>query len=152
MVQLNSDGLFEVLIKERDQVFPYKLRVQYSDGTVSTIHDPYRFLPSVGELDQLLWNQGHHELIHEKLGAHVRELEGVKGVAFAVWAPNARRVSVIGDFNDWDGRLDMIRVLGSSGIWEMFIPELAASVNYMRSALGVKLPPASGKGGLFTEA
>jgi 1,4-alpha-glucan branching enzyme len=130
MAQMNGDGLFEVVIREREQVFPYRLRVQYPDGTVATIHDPYRFLPSVGELDQLLWNEGRHERIHEKLGAHVREIDGVSGVAFAVWAPNARGLSVVGDFNDWDGRLAMMRVLGSSGIWEMFIPELGAGVNY----------------------
>jgi len=130
MVQRNGDGLFEVLIEDREQVFPYKLRVQYPDGTVATIHDPHSFLPTVGELDQLLWHEGRHERIHEKLGAHVREIDGVSGVAFAVWAPNARGVSVVGDFNHWDGRLNMMRVLGSSGIWEMFIPELAAGVNY----------------------
>jgi 1,4-alpha-glucan branching enzyme len=130
MVQRNGDGLFEVLIEDREQVFPYKLRVQYHDGTVATIHDPYSFLPTVGDLDQLLWNQGRHERIYEKLGAHMRELEGVNGVAFAVWAPNALGVSVVGDFNDWDGRLAMMRVLGSSGIWEMFIPELATGLNY----------------------
>ena len=130
MVQRNGDGLFEVLIEERAQVFPYKLRVQYPDGTVATIHDPYSFLPTVGELDQLLWNEGRHERIHEKLGAHACEVGGVRGVAFAVWAPNAHGVSVVGDFNDWDGRLDMMRILGLSGIWEMFIPELEPEVNY----------------------
>ena len=130
MVQRNGDGIFEVLIEDREEVFPYKLRVQYPDGTVATIHDPYSFLPTVGELDQLLWNQGRHERIYEKLGAHACEIEGVSGVAFAVWAPNARGVSVVGDFNDWDGRLDMMRVLGSSGIWEMFAPELAPGVKY----------------------
>jgi 1,4-alpha-glucan branching enzyme len=130
MAPRNEDGLFEVRIADRQQVFPYKLCVKYPNGIAATIHDPYRFLPTIGELDLLLWNEGRHERIHEKLGAHVCEIEGVSGVAFAVWAPNARRVSVVGDFNDWDGRLDMMRTLGSSGIWEVFIPELAAGVKY----------------------
>src|SRR5581483_1928522 len=130
MAPRNEDGLFEVRIADRQQVFPYKLCVKYPNGIAATIHDPYRFLPTIGELDLLLWNEGRHERIHEKLGAHVCEIEDVSGVAFAVWAPNARRVSVVGDFNDWDGRLDMMRTLGSSGIWEVFIPELGAGVNY----------------------
>jgi 1,4-alpha-glucan branching enzyme len=130
MEQRNGGGLFEVLIENREHVFPYKLRVQYPDGTVATFHDPYSFMPTLGDLDQLLWNEGRHEKIHEKLGAHLLESNGVSGVAFAVWAPNARGVSVVGDFNSWDGRLDMMRMLGSSGIWEMFIPELEQGVNY----------------------
>ena len=67
-----------------------------------------------------------HEHAHEKLGAHVREMQGVSGVGFAVWAPNGAGVSVVGDFNGWDGRLNMMRMLGSSGIWEIFVPDLAA--------------------------
>jgi 1,4-alpha-glucan branching enzyme len=130
MAQRDKAGLFEVLVKDHEQVFPYKLRVQYPDGTIVTQHDPYSYLPTLGELDQHLWNEGHHERIYEKLGAHVREMKGVAGVAFAVWAPNARGVSVVGDFNDWDGRLHMMRSLGLSGIWEVFVPELAPGARY----------------------
>jgi 1,4-alpha-glucan branching enzyme len=130
MAQSDEAGMFEILIKDRNEVFPYKLRVQYPNGVVVTVHDPYSFLPTVGELDQHLWNEGRHERIFEKLGAHVREMKGISGVAFAVWAPNAHGVSVVGDFNGWDGRLDMMRSLGSSGIWEIFVPDLAPGVRY----------------------
>ncbi|HKV53509.1 MAG TPA: 1,4-alpha-glucan branching protein GlgB [Candidatus Binataceae bacterium] len=130
MAQREESGLFEVLIKGRDSVFPYQLRVQYPNGSVAVVHDPYRFLPTIGELDQHLWNEGRHETIHEKLGAHPCEVSGVAGVAFGVWAPNAHGVSVVGDFNDWDGRLGMMRVLGSSGLWEVFIPDLQPGIHY----------------------
>jgi 1,4-alpha-glucan branching enzyme len=130
MSQNDGAGLFEVLIKERREVFPYRLRVERFDGTVETFHDPYSFLPTLGELDLLLWSEGRHERAYEKLGAHLRELNGVAGVAFAVWAPNARGISVVGDFNDWDGRLHLMRSLGPSGIWELFIPAIEPGARY----------------------
>ncbi len=77
-----------------------------------------------------LWAEQKHERIWDKLGAHVREHEGVQGTSFAVWAPNADGVSVVGDFNSWDGRLDMMRMLGSSGVWEIFVPDLPAGTRY----------------------
>jgi 1,4-alpha-glucan branching enzyme len=130
MERLEDPGLFEVRIPDRKGIFPYKLQVKYPGGETATVHDPYCFPPTMGELDQYLWNEGRHERIYEKLGAHVREMNGVSGVAFAVWAPNASGVSVIGDFNDWDGRLDMMRSLGASGIWEIFVPEIAPGALY----------------------
>jgi 1,4-alpha-glucan branching enzyme len=130
MAKVNEAGLFEVLIKDRSEVFPYRLRVHYSEHEAVTIHDPYSFLPTLGDLDQHLWSEGRHERVYEKLGAHPHEISGIAGVAFAVWAPNARSVSVVGDFNDWDGRLGMMRTLGSSGIWEIFIPGLTAGAHY----------------------
>jgi 1,4-alpha-glucan branching enzyme len=84
--------------------------------------DPYAFLPTLGELDLHLAGEGRHERLWEKLGAHPRTIDGVDGVAFAVWAPNARSVRVVGDFNSWDGRLHPMRSLGPSGIWELFVP------------------------------
>ena len=92
------------------------------DGNTYTLRDPYAFLPTLGELDLHLVDEGRHEELYERLGAHVREIDGVAGTAFAVWAPNARSVAVVGDFNSWDGRLHPMRSLGSSGIWELFIP------------------------------
>ena len=86
------------------------------------VGDPYRFLPTLGEMDLHLVGEGRHEELYAKLGAHVLEHQGVRGIAFAVWAPSARSVSVVGDFNSWDGRLNPMRSLGSSGIWELFLP------------------------------
>ena len=94
-------------------------------ATFDTHHDPYAFPPTVGNLDLHLWSEGRHNRIYEKLGAHAHTIGDVSGIAFAVWAPNAISVSVVGDFNRWDGRIHMMRVLGSSGIWESsFIPDL----------------------------
>ncbi|MGH7986072.1 MAG: 1,4-alpha-glucan branching protein GlgB [Candidatus Binataceae bacterium] len=130
MGRLDDAGLFEVALKDRREVFPYRLRAQYGSGDVVTSHDPYAFPPTLGPTDLYLWNEGRHERAWEKLGAHLLEINGVRGTAFAVWAPNARGVSVVGDFNHWDGRLHMMRALGSSGIWELFVPELRAGVKY----------------------
>ena len=130
MARVDHRGLFEVLIAGRPEVFPYELRVHYANGDVVTIRDPYAFLPTIGSLDLHLWNEGRHEQIYEKLGAHSREIDGAVGFAFAVWAPNARGVSVVGDFNDWDGRIHMMRSLGPSGIWELFIPGIGAGAHY----------------------
>ncbi|MGA9721906.1 MAG: hypothetical protein WBQ86_05600, partial [Candidatus Binatus sp.] len=122
MLMRPEAGLFEVLVSDRRNVFPYRLRVHYPGDLVVTIREPYPFPPTLGELDLHLWAEQKHERIWDKLGAHVCALEGVQGTSFAVWAPNAAGVSVVGDFNSWDGRLDMMRMLGSSGVWEIFIP------------------------------
>jgi 1,4-alpha-glucan branching enzyme len=108
----------------------YRLDVAYPNGLSVELDDPYRFTPTLGELDVHLAAEGLHERLYEKLGAHERELDGVKGTAFAVWAPNARSVSVVGDFNSWDGRLHQMRSLGSSGIWELFLPGAEDGARY----------------------
>ncbi|HEY4131844.1 MAG TPA: 1,4-alpha-glucan branching protein GlgB, partial [Gemmatimonadaceae bacterium] len=105
-------------------------RFYYPDGAVWERVDPYRFLPTLGDVDLHLFNEGTHRQLWKKLGAHVRTMDGVNGVAFAVWAPNARRVSVIGDFCGWDGRVFPMRSLGSSGVWELFIPEIGPGSLY----------------------
>jgi 1,4-alpha-glucan branching enzyme len=130
MTQRDRAGLFEVLIQDQREVFPYKLCVKRPDGTTATLYDPYSFLPTLGELDLHLWSEGRHERVYQKLGAHPLEMAGIAGVAFGVWAPNARGISVVGDFNGWDGRLHMMRSLGPSGIWELFVPELEPGVRY----------------------
>src|SRR6185436_14077930 len=89
-----------------------------------TMLDPQSFSPTLGEVDLYLFGEGRHEQIYEKLGAHVVSHEGVKGVSFAVWAPNAERVSVVGNFNGWDGARHPMRPLGDSGVWEIFVPKL----------------------------
>jgi 1,4-alpha-glucan branching enzyme len=126
----HETGLFDLLVKDRRDVFKYHLEVHYRDGGVFTFRQPYAFLPTLGDLDLHLWSEGRHERAWERLGARECEVAGVSGIAFSVWAPNAAGVSVVGDFNDWDGRLHMLRTLGNSGIWELFIPDLAPHVIY----------------------
>ena len=130
MKQLDALGFFEVLIEERDAVFPYRLRIEKRNREIRQFYDPYSFLPTVGESDLYLFNQGNEHRIYEKLGAHPRTVSGVPGVSFAVWAPNADRVSVVGNFNGWDGRYLPMRCLGASGVWELFVPGLQSGEVY----------------------
>ncbi len=130
MTRRPEPGLFEIFVKEPLQGPAYQLEVHYPGGNVVTIRQQYSFMPTLGDLDIHLWIEQKHERIWEKMGAHVREAEGVRGVSFALWAPNAAGVSVVGDFNGWDGRLNMMRMLGSSGVWELFIPDLAPGTLY----------------------
>jgi 1,4-alpha-glucan branching enzyme len=123
-------GLWEALLPEATLPLAYELEIEYPDGSTFMLRDPYSFLPTLGELDLHLALEGRHEELYARLGAHVRELDGVAGTAFAVWAPNAAAVAVIGDFNSWDGRLHPMRSLGSSGIWELFVPALASGERY----------------------
>src|SRR5262249_54890035 len=119
-----AEGLFEVVVPNHPSTFGYLLEVHYPDGNMFTIRDPYCFLPTLGELDLYLLGEGRHERLWERLGAHPIHHYGVNGVSFAVWAPTAEGVSVVGDFNSWDGRLHAMRLLGASGVWELFIPDL----------------------------
>jgi 1,4-alpha-glucan branching enzyme len=123
-------GLWEALLPTAKLPLEYELEVEYPDGNTFTMRDPYSFLPTLGELDLHLVMEGRHEQLYERLGAHVREIDGVVGTAFAVWAPNARSVSIVGDFNSWDGRLHPMRSLGSSGIWELFVPGVGDGQKY----------------------
>src|SRR5271163_647377 len=123
-------GLFEVLVEHRHEVFPYRLEVHFPSGQAITARSAYAFMPTLGELDLYLLAEQKHEHAYEKLGAHIREVQGVAGVAFAVWAPNAAGISVVGDFNGWDGRLNMMRMLGASGVWEIFVPDLSPGTRY----------------------
>jgi 1,4-alpha-glucan branching enzyme len=123
-------GLFEGFVPDADPPLRYELDVSYPDGNTFTLRDPYAFAPTLGELDLHLAGEGRHEELYERLGAHPREVDDVAGTAFAVWAPNARAVSVVGDFNGWDGRLNPMRSLGASGIWELFVPAVAEGERY----------------------
>ena len=116
-------------------VSDYRLDVTY-DGTTYPSDDPYRFLPTLGEVDLHLIGEGRHERLWEVLGAHVREQQGVLGVAFAVWAPNARGLRVVGDFNGWNGASHPMRSLGASGVWELFVPHIGAGTRYKFAVLG----------------
>jgi 1,4-alpha-glucan branching enzyme len=130
MTRIHVDGLFEALFEDRREVFPYQLGMVSEWGTTEVFHDSYSFLPTLTEFDMYLFGAGDHHRIYEKLGAHYAEINGVGGVQFAVWAPNARSVSVIGEFNSWDRRRHAMRVLGSSGIWELFVPGLPEGTLY----------------------
>ena len=122
---LHKSGLFAALLEGHAHPPTYRLRFRFADGAEFERGDPYRFLPTLGDLDLHLIGEGSHQKLWEVLGAHLRVVDGVAGVAFAVWAPNASRVSVVGDFNAWDGRLYPMRPLGGSGVWELFVPDLA---------------------------
>jgi len=124
MDKMNDDGFFEIVIKNRSEIFPYQLRKVTHYGSENIFYDSYSFLPTLTDLDLYLFNAGDHHRIYDKLGAHAIEVMGIKGVQFAVWAPNARSVSVVGNFNNWDRRRHAMRVLGASGVWEIFVPEL----------------------------
>jgi 1,4-alpha-glucan branching enzyme len=124
MERLIDDGFFEVVLTDHPSVFTYRLKKVLFDGTTELVHDSYSFLPTLTDFDLYLFNAGDHHRIYDKLGAHAIEVNGIKGVQFAVWAPNARSVSVIGNFNHWDRRRHAMRVLGASGVWEIFIPNI----------------------------
>jgi len=126
----DASGLWEALLPKAKLPLSYELEVKYADGNTYTVRDPYAFLPTLGELDIHLVMEGRHEDLYTRLGAHVREIDGVTGTSFAVWAPNARSVAVVGDFNSWDGRLHPMRSLGPSGIWELFIPDIGDDTKY----------------------
>src|SRR4051812_20971319 len=108
----------------------YRLRFHFPDGASWERDDAYRFLPTLGDIDLHLFGEGTHRRLWEKLGAHVRTMDGVEGVSFAVWAPNARRVSVVGDFCGWDGRIFPMRSMGASGVYELFVPEIKPGALY----------------------
>ncbi|MDT0165645.1 1,4-alpha-glucan branching protein GlgB [Actinotalea sp. AC32] len=127
-----------VAVLPGDEVPDYRLRVTYGSVTSDT-DDPYRFLPTLGEMDLHLIAEGRHEELWTVLGANVRTYPGalgeVRGTSFAVWAPNARAVRVVGDFNHWQGSAHAMRALGTSGVWELFVPGVGAGARYKYEVL-----------------
>ena len=115
-------GFFEGVIEGRPVWLSYRLRATSDAGVVWEFEDPYRFPPVLGPIDDHLMGEGTHHRLWEKLGAHVIEHGGVVGVHFAVWAPNAERIAVIGAFNDWDGRRHPMRRRLGAGVFELFLP------------------------------
>jgi 1,4-alpha-glucan branching enzyme len=115
---------------------PYRLTGETPDGIPFDHDDPYRFGPVLGEIDEYLIGEGTHRRLWTALGAHVMRHEGVDGTHFAVWAPNAQRVSVVGDFNGWDGRRHAMRRRGSTGVWEIFLPGIGDGAAYKYELLG----------------
>ncbi|MCW2530519.1 MAG: glgB [Blastococcus sp.] len=140
--QLHGGGIYEAHLPK--QPGDYRIEVAYGDGeggtTTYTVDDPYRWMPTLGELDQHLIREGRHERLWDVLGAHVRRYETpggtVEGVSFAVWAPNARGVKVTGDFDYWEARAYPMRSLGSSGVWEIYIPGVQIGSRYRYHVLG----------------
>ncbi|VUD51060.1 1,4-alpha-glucan branching enzyme GlgB [Thalassocella blandensis] len=125
---IHEAGLYSAVL-DSAALDKYKFRVTY-DEAVLDLEDPYRFSSTIGEQDIYWWGEGTHEKAYKFLGAHLMEIDGVAGCRFAVWAPNAKRVSVVGDFNHWDGRRSVMRKLIPSGIWEIFVPGIDVGTRY----------------------
>jgi 1,4-alpha-glucan branching enzyme len=123
MEMLAGEGFFELFIPGR-KVFKHQLRFETSWGDIHQVYNAYAFLPTLSEQDLYLFNEGNEHRIYEKLGAHPRMLGDVPGTSFAVWAPAASRVSLVGNFNEWDPRYHPMRPLGNSGVWELFVPDV----------------------------
>ena len=130
MERLHADGFFEVTIADREEWFRYQLEYTDADGNTWRSYDPYSFSPTLSVFDRHLFGAGTHYEIYEKMGGRLMTHEGARGAAFSVWAPNAKAVSVIGDFNNWDARRSPMRRLGESGIWELFLPAAAEGDKY----------------------
>ena len=134
--KVDDRGFFEAVLPDVPARPDYRLRFTDADGRETVVADPYSFGPILGELDLHLFAEGNHHRLYERLGAHLKEVGGVRGCAFAVWAPNARRVSVVGDFNRWDGRVYPMRKLLGSGVWEIFLPGVEEGTHYKFEVLG----------------
>ncbi|WP_299962485.1 1,4-alpha-glucan branching protein GlgB [uncultured Roseobacter sp.] len=130
-----SDGLFEGVASRRKNRFAYHLKISQGDHSW-VADDPYRFGPVMGDWDEYLLGEGTHRKLWKALGAHVMTHEGIRGTHFAVWAPNAQRISVVGDFNTWDGRRHLMRRRGATGCWEIFIPGIGDGEIYKYEVVG----------------
>jgi 1,4-alpha-glucan branching enzyme len=126
----DKEGFFCASVCGVDREVPYHLRIVKLDGSEELTRDVYQYGPTMGDVDLHLFSEGQHWKIYEKFGAHLRTIGDATGVYFAVWAPNAERVSVVGDFNDWDGRVNPMRKLLSAGVWELFLPGIKQGAHY----------------------
>ena len=145
--RLHIEGLYQATVPNETRDFSYLVKVIAFDGSEQLLRDPYSYGPIMGEVDLHLFAEGNHKQLYEKFGAHLREIGGERGTYFAVWAPNAGRVSVVGDFNGWDGRVHPMRKLVGSGVWEIFLPGVKEGAHYkfeirtMTGALLLKSDP-----------
>ncbi len=130
MYKMREEGLYEIVYPNYSEDFDYYFEATCHNNVIRPFYDPYRFPPQLSEYDRHLFNSGTHYELYNKFGAHLKTINGVKGTIFRIWAPSARRVSVIGDFNYWDGRVHQMRVLEESGIWELFIPGIGKGEIY----------------------
>ncbi len=149
-----GSGFYEAVVADRDRLFTYRLRLTDTSGRVWDAHDPYSFWPVLSDFDLHLFAEGTDLKTYNKLGAHVMERGAVPGVFFAVWAPNAGRVSLVGDFNDWDGRRHPMRPRGLTGVWELFMPGLGEGDRYkyeIRSRAGDYIVLKSDPVGFYAE-
>ena len=139
LTRLHKGGVFGGVI-ERTAINDYRIEASYPGHGAYVTDDPYRHMPTVGEMDLYLIGEGRHEELWKVLGAHVRDYgAGVKGVSFSVWAPNAHGIRVVGDFNFWDGRGHPMRSLGATGVWELFVPDVGPKNKYKYEILGADL-------------
>ncbi len=138
MRRIHPAGFYEALcpITDAEDFSRYQLRYTGGQGEILTMHDPYSFEPLLSDYDLYLLGQGTHWHIYDKLGAQPRVTNGVRGVNFAVWAPNARGISVVGDFNGWDGRQHAMRKHTASGVWELFVPDIGSGEKYKYRVVG----------------
>lgn len=129
LTKLDDRGFFQINVGAVDN-FPYRFRIENDLGQFYIKEDEYRFPSVLGDIDVYLMAEGNHLEMYKRLGAHVMEMDGIKGVGFAVWAPNAKRVSVVGGFNNWDGRAHVMRKHPTCGVWDIFIPGIGAGELY----------------------
>ncbi|WP_375259925.1 1,4-alpha-glucan branching protein GlgB [Citreimonas sp.] len=134
--RIDAEGFFHAPLSGQKDRFEYRLKMRNAVGHEWDITDPYSFGPWLGEMDEYLLAEGRHEELYQKLGAHTVTHGGVEGTAFAVWAPNARRVSVVGHFNAWDGRRHAMRRRGATGVWEIFLPGIGRGEIYKYEIVG----------------
>src|SRR5687767_9835588 len=132
MRRIHPAGLYEAIcpLDEATPVNQYQLRASDHEGEMTTLHDPYAFPTHLTDFDLHLFGEGKLLRCYDKFGAQLREVDGVKGVNFAVWGPNARSISLVGDFNHWDGRRHPMKLHPTGGVWELFVPGLAAGEKY----------------------
>ena len=130
MVRIHDAGFYELLVWDSSLPTDYRFQVITHENETVILEDPYNFPTQISDFDQHLMIEGNHFEMYEKMGAHVMEINGRSGVLFAVWAPNAERVSVVGEFNGWDGRINPMRFHHDSGIWEIFMPNLGEGTLY----------------------
>jgi 1,4-alpha-glucan branching enzyme len=128
--RLHAAGFFQAVLPGVKRDADYRIHLMGWDGSMATVRDPYAYGIIMGDVDLHLFSEGNHLQIYEKFGAHLRTVGDASGVYFAVWAPNAQRVSVVGDFNGWDGRVNPMRRLLGSGVWELFLPDVGEGAHY----------------------
>ncbi len=128
--KIHRDGFFQAKVPNATRDLDYRLQITNWDGSEYAMRDPYQYGPIMGEMDLHLFGEGQNWCLYEKFGAHLREINGERGCYFAVWAPNAQRVSVVGDFNGWDGRVNPMRKHPGVGVWELFLPGVREGAHY----------------------